>query len=182
MSSRRRRSWIPSAEERAAAGEAGFTLAEVIAAFALLSMLGLVVASGFISGDRSLQRVSDGARRNAELLRLDAVVRSYARRVLTPYWLPAPQVTMGPGALSISYLDGSREEALRVAFRDGVLTVGDGIENVRFDGVRDAKMEIAPARDQGAATLRLTVRLAGADPFIILAGFGGRPFPLVGPP
>jgi hypothetical protein len=67
-------------------------------------------------------------------------------------------------------------------FLDGALTVGDGIENVRFDGVRDAKMEVAPAGERGAAALRLTVRLAGLEPFTVLAALGGRPFPLVGSP
>jgi len=175
MSSRRRTSWTPSAE-------AGFTLAEALAALALLSALGLVVASGFISGERGLRRVSDGARTNAEVLRMDAVVRSYAQRVLTPYWLPAPRASLSGGTLAVSYLDGSAESALWVVFRDGALTVGDGNENVRFTGVRDAKMEIAPARERGCPVLRLSVQLAGLEPFTILAAFGARPFPLAESP
>jgi type II secretory pathway component PulJ len=163
-------------------GETGFALAEVMAALALLSVLGFVVASGFMAGDHGLRRVSDGARKNAELLQLDAAVRAYAQRVLTPYWRSAPQVAFTPGAVAVSYLDGSADAVMRVVFKDGVLTVGDASENVRFDGVQDAKMEIAPARDQGAAVLRLTVRLAGLEPFIILAGFGGRPFPIAASP
>ena len=186
MSSRRRRSWTPSAEGRAGdpgpAADAGFTLAEVLAALALLSALGLVVASGFISGGRGLQRASEATRRNAEILRLDEVVRSCAQRVLTPYWLSAPQASPAPGSLAISYLDGSPGAALRLVFKDGTLTIGDGNENVSFCEVRDAKMEIAPARERGTAVLRLTVFFEGLEPFTILAAFGGKPFPLAAPP
>ncbi len=166
---------MPSAED-------GFTLAEVMAALALLSALGLVVASGFISGDRGLQRVSDGARRNAKLLQMDGAIRAYAQRILTPYWLSAPKARVTPGAVAVSYLDGNPEAEMRVVFQGGTLTVGDGNENVRFDGVRDANMEIAPARERGTAVLRLTVELAGLPPFTILAAFGGRPFPLAASP
>lgn len=175
MSSRRRTSLLP-------ANDAGFTLAEVLAALALLSALALFVAAGFAAGDRGLRRVSDGAHRNAELLELDAVVRSYAWRILTPYWLQRPQSSGSTGTLSISYLDGSEEAALRIVFREGILTVGDGIENVKFDGVQDAQMEIAPAREGGASALRLTVRLGGSKPVIILAALGAKPFPLAEAP
>jgi prepilin-type N-terminal cleavage/methylation domain-containing protein len=175
MSSKRRTSLRP-------ADDAGFTLAEVLAALALLSTLALFVAAGFVTGDRSLRRVSDGAHRNAELLELDSVVRSYAQRILTPYWLQGPRSSRSPGALSISYLDGVEEAALQISFQAGVLTVGDGIENVRFDGIQDAQMEIAPAHERGAAVLRLTVRLGEPQLVTILAALGGKPFPLVEAP
>lgn len=175
MSSRRRTSLPPDRE-------AGFTLAEVLAALALLSSLALVVAAGFVTGDRSLERVRSSARRSAQVLRMDAAVRGWTQRVLTPYWLPSPRCSRSTGALAVFYLDGSEEAALRLSLRDGILTVGDGIENVRFDGVQDAQMEIVPARQRGAPVLRLTVRLAGLQPFTILAALGGRPFPLVGTP
>jgi prepilin-type N-terminal cleavage/methylation domain-containing protein len=175
MSSRRRTSLQP-------ADDAGFTLAEVLAALALLSMLALFVATGFVTGDRSLRRVSDGARRNAELLELDSVVRSYAQRVLTPYWLQGPRSSRSPGTLSISYLDGSEEAAMQISFQAGILTVGDGIENVRFEGIQDAQMEIVPARERGAQVLKLIVRLCGPQPVTVLAALGAKPFPLVEAP
>jgi prepilin-type N-terminal cleavage/methylation domain-containing protein len=175
MSSRRRTS-LPLSND------AGFTLAEVLAALVLLSTIALFLAAGFTTGGRSLRRVADGARRNAELLELDSVVRSYAQRILTPYWLRGPRFEQAPGALTISYLDGSEQASLRIFFRSGTLTVGDGINNVRFDGVEDAQMEIAPARERGAPVLRLTVHLGGPQPLIILAALGGKPFPLVQAP
>ena len=171
---RRRRTSLPPGNEQ------GFTLVEVLVALALLSTLGLFVWAAAASGEKSLRRIVDGIRRYAEILELDAVVRSYAQRVLTPYWLPAPRSEISPGSLSVSYLDGSEEAALQISFRGQTLSVGDGAHNAEFQGVQDARMEITTAPPQGASALKLTVRLGGRQPVTILAALGGRPFPLVG--
>jgi prepilin-type N-terminal cleavage/methylation domain-containing protein len=160
--------------------EEGFTLAEVLVALALLSTLGLFVWAASASGEKSLRRIADGVRRNAEILELDAVVRSYAQRVLTPYWLQGPRSERAPGSLSVSYLDGSEDAALQISFGSQTLTVGDGVHSVEFKGVQDARMEITSATPQGASALKLTVRIGGAQAVTILAALGGRPFPLVG--
>jgi len=160
--------------------EEGFTLVEVLVALALLSTLGLFVWAASASGEKSLRRIADGVRRSAEILELDAVVRSYAQRVLTPYWLQAPRLELSPGSLSVSYLDGSQDTALQISFGGQTLTVGDGVHRVEFKGVQDARMEITSATPQGASALKLTVRIAGPQPVTILAALGCRPFPLVG--
>lgn len=173
MSGRRRTSLRPGNEE-------GFTLVEVLVALALLSTLGLFVWAASATGDRSLRRIADGVRRNAEILELDAVVRAYAQRVLTPYWLKGPRSDRSPETLSVFYLDGSEDAALQISLRSGTLTVGDGIHNVVFQGVQDAQMEITSVPLHEASALKLTVRLGGPEAVTILAALGGRPFPLVG--
>jgi hypothetical protein len=150
-------------------------------ALALLGTLVLVVGAASVSGGRTLEKISSGIRRNAEILRIDSTLRGCAQRIVVPYWLSGPAYEGTDRGLSISWLDGSQAKSLSLSLQNGSLVVDDGSQATSFPGVADARMEIA-SPDQGAApALILTIRLEGADPFKVIASLGAVSFPVVGP-
>lgn len=148
-------------------------------ALALLGTLVLVVWAASFSGGRTLEKVSSGIRRNAEILRMDSTLRGCAQRIVVPYWLSGPELEGTDRSLSISCLDGSPEKSLALALRNGSLVVDDGSQATSFPGVVDARMGVASPGQGAAPALILTIRLKDGDPFKIVASLGGASFPVV---
>ncbi len=161
--------------------ERGFTFPEVLVSLALLGALSLIVFAAFFTGDRTLRKVSAEISRNSELLEISSTLRSFAQRVCLPYWSADPAAAGVKDALSVPYVDGSKDRLLNVSFQNRTLTVGDGIQTVSFADVAEAHVELSSPAQGAAPAVLLTLRLADGDPLRIVAPLGGVPFPLVAP-
>jgi len=160
--------------------DAAFTLVEVLVALALLAALSMVVWATSAAGGRSLRGAVSAVHRSAELLQIDSTVRLEAQRVVSPCWFAAPSAEHSPGELRLAYLDGSPDRCLTLSFEDGVLTVGDGVQNVAFQNVQEVRMDIASSAPGRTPALQLDVRLKGSREVRIVAALGGVPFPSAG--
>ena len=164
------------------ATDQGFTFVEVLVAVALLSTLCLFIWEASARGGTTVGSLITGVRRNGQLVELDAALRSYTQRVVTPYWLSGSVTQQSPEGLTVSYLDGNQKNALRISFHDHALIVSDGVQSLVVDGVQDASADIATPPSNPVPVLVLTVRFKGREPTRIIAGLGGRAFPVVRQP
>ena len=157
--------------------EDGFTQVEVLVALAVLGALSLLVWASSSAAGRTLQRVSRGTAQNAELLRLDSVLRVQAARILTPYWLPRPKTNRATAGLSLFFLDGDESSCLTLSYEQGVLRIMDGKTESRFPGIHEARMEVVPANGACPDSLVVAVQLDGREKVTFVAQLGGVPLP-----
>ncbi len=155
--------------------ERGSTLLEVIIAMVVLSLIGVGAWSAAAVSLRAARRTHAGILAGSRLLRLDDRIRDLAGRVLTPYWMPDPEVTLAGGTMSVSGLDGDPGKTFGLSFQDGVLTVAEGEQSTRWGGFKGAELSPALDKDQHIIGVRLDLQTGPGAHTVIVARFGGTP-------
>jgi prepilin-type N-terminal cleavage/methylation domain-containing protein len=156
------------------ASESGSTLLEVIAAMAILSILGVGAWNAVAVSIRIAGRIHDNAIASARLLTLDDRVRSLMRRVRVPFWA-AQTVETDDGGARVSFLDGDPAKIAALSFKDGILTVGDGASMTQF--TEFAKVDFSPASDAENNVFGIQVSVTTKDgrEVSVVARFGSTP-------
>jgi hypothetical protein len=129
------------------ADEAGFALAEAVAALLVLSVLG-GIALGFASSALgAIGRSGRAARSAAVLLGAEAAIRDAAAEVRIPYWERRAALLVAEGRASAPFFRGDPRSRLELAWEGGSLAVSRG------GGTGDVS-RIAPLRILGVGPLR----------------------------
>ncbi len=155
--------------------ERGSTLLEVIIALLILSLIGIGAWSAASVSLRTARRTHDGILEGSRLLRLDDCIRDLAGRVLTPYWMPDPDVRLDGGRMSVAYLDGDPGKSFGLEFAQGVLTVEGGERPSRFTGFQNVELSPALDADKRIYGVRLDIQTGRGRHTMIIARFGGAP-------
>ena len=155
--------------------EHGFTLLEVLAGLAILSVLGIGVWSGVAAALRAISRYHDTALACARLLQLDDRFREAAGRVRVPWWLPGPTVSESDGGYSIPFLDGLPDKLLSIQLVNGALYVTDGAYVSVFPGITAARVSFALDENSDSYGAALEIDMAGIGHAVIVARWGGTP-------
>jgi hypothetical protein len=155
--------------------EGGSTLLEVIAAMAIISILGIGAWNAVSASLRIAGRIHDNAIASERLLVLDDRVRGLAGRIRAPFWAARQAVEADAGSMSVSFLDGNPEKKMSLSFQGGILSVDDGSAVTRFTGFTEA--DFSPATDDGNNVFGITVNVRTKDGkrLAITARFGSMP-------
>jgi type II secretory pathway pseudopilin PulG len=162
--------------------ERGSTLLEVIVALLVLSLIGIGAWSAASVSLRTARRTHDGILTGSRLLQLDDRTRDLAGRVLTPFWMTDPEVTLDGTKMSVAYLDGDPGKSFSLEFSDGVLTLTDGDQPTRFGGFQGVEMAPALDADKHIIGVRLDLQTGPGRRTTIIARFGGTPMRTLPPP
>jgi type II secretory pathway pseudopilin PulG len=162
--------------------ERGSTLLEVIIAILILSLIGIGAWSAASVSLRTARRTHDGILTGSRLLALDDRTRDLAGRVLTPYWMADPEVTLDGSKMSVAYLDGDPGKSFGLEFTNGVLTLTDGDQFTRFAGFQSVEMTPALDADKHIIGVRLDLQSGPGRRTAIIARFGGTPIRTLPPP
>jgi len=154
---------------------------ELMAALLLLSALGVAVWSALTGGQTLLGRSIRTAVGTVRLLQMELHLRRTALRVQTPFWAADSGVELTRQGLRVPWLDGEPAGALCLDWGQGRLTVRTGPEDpgVVFGPFAGLECGVFGSGSGEAAGLKVTVRVGGDrdPPLVILAAFGGTPFP-----
>lgn len=168
-------------------GDSGSTFVEVLAALAVLSVIGAVLwFSGGTAAD-GLQRAVRVRRVAVETLRFQRSLSRYAERVRPPYWMGecfAEGIDGLDQQIRVAYLDRREAAWLEVAngSRGLFIETSDG-DSLRFPRLRAS--EIFLLSEAGVAygiAVLVSPESAEADAIPVVAGFGATTVPSAGAP
>jgi hypothetical protein len=151
-------------------------------ALLLFSALGIAVWSGLASGQNLVRRSIRTSVGTARLLQLELYLRKTALRVRTPYWAAGPGAEATAGGLRVPWLDGDSKDVLIVEWQDGLLRIrpGEGEAGMAFGPFPN--LECAIYKDDSGRSAGIEVSLVAEEgqeqPLVVLAPFGGSPFPV----
>ena len=153
--------------------EDGFTVLEVLAGLAILSLLGLGVWSGAASSLRTASRVRAAMLANARLLQLDDRLREAVGRIVPPWWCDGPEIRESEGSWRVPLVGGDPAKFLVIECANGVVSIDDGDYVSRFPGFTSLRLAPAWEGKGGLRGLTIEVFATGIGAFSISARFGG---------
>jgi prepilin-type N-terminal cleavage/methylation domain-containing protein len=101
--------------------EDGFTFMEVIAAMAIMSILGVTVWMGFAAAVNLIQSVPVSVELVQSYMVLDTIVREYISRVKPPFWQPELDYYMDSTSVIYPFYEGVEEQFLQIEYLDNHL-------------------------------------------------------------
>jgi prepilin-type N-terminal cleavage/methylation domain-containing protein len=155
--------------------EDGWTLMEVLVAMAVLSLLALGAWNAAAVSLRLASGIRERTLEASRLLELDDRLRALASRVRTPYWAGGHGVSLADGGCRVAWLDGDPQKGLLMAFRDGVLTVGDGETAASYPGFRRAAFLSALDAEGRPYGVSVDLETEGGRALAVTGRFGGAP-------
>lgn len=155
-------------------GEEGFTLVEVLAGLAAISLLAVGVWSAAAAAFRGVERARDTASASVEALRLDDRFRACVGRVRPPWWAAEPAIVSDGDGWRIPFLDGRADASLAVRWADGVLAIDDGATTTRHGGCRAAALSPVLDPAGNAFGVRLVHESGALGSLEMIARFGGH--------
>jgi prepilin-type N-terminal cleavage/methylation domain-containing protein len=155
-------------------GEEGFTLVEVLAGLAAISVLAVGVWGAAAAAFRGVERARDTASASVGVLRLDDRFRACVGRVRPPWWAVEPAIVSDGDGWRICFLDGDARASLAVRRSDGVLTIDDGATTTRHEGCRS--VDLSPVLDRAGHALgvKLALESDALGRLEMIARFGGQ--------
>ena len=147
--------WQCESSKTSCHGSPGFTLVEVLAALALLAVVGAAGTRAMAGGLRAAARYLEEARWNRTVLLFDRQVRRGIAELPAAFWAPPPRIVREPDGAVVLEERAEGGRALRFAQRDGSLEVTTPETTVRFRGVLSATMEELRASDGRVAGVRI---------------------------
>ncbi len=123
--------------------EAGFTLAEALAALAIFSFLTIIIAVSFSTALKSENRTSNHLRGGIALLRIDDILRQRISRIRTPWFHPPASPESGMDAIRLNWLDGIEDKTLSIEWlpEESLLKIDDGENQFSFPRITDVLFE-----------------------------------------
>jgi hypothetical protein len=150
-------------------------------ALLLFSALGIAVWSALAGGQNLVARSIRMAAGTSRLLQMELYLRRTAALVQTPFWLPGPGAEEAAGSLRAPWLNGDPAQALLLSWKEGRLQVRtrEGEAGAVFGPFASVQCGVYSDGPDGASGLRVSVLVETGDtePLVILAPFGGSPFP-----
>jgi len=170
--------------------ERGFTMAEAVAAIAVISIIGGLLAVFSSVGLRAIERTRGAATAAANLLEAETTLRDAAALVRIPYWERKPELRFASGKASIPYFRGDPESRLELDWDGRSLLVAEpSVEEPPPDGLRvaqEAKLSVEVLRvgpllaPSGEARGLLFELAAGGRRCAVAARFGQAPLGMGG--
>jgi hypothetical protein len=157
--------------------EGGFTLIEVLFTIFLLSVLGLVIVSAIITGQRLYEKNQKAIESSFSLLQLDSFLRKYASRIIPPFWVLPDSLSFDCLPCEIPYYNGDPNKALAILFEEGMLKIKLPEEEYEpaFGPYEDVKIGPALNQEDDLVGLEVILTLKNKEEITITARFGGFP-------
>ena len=157
----------------------GFTFIEILVSMFAMSLLGIVLWSGFLNAQGLVRRAFRTASESIRTLQLDDALMLLASRVRIPYWESASGARSDSTTLRVPWLDGERTNILVLEKQDGRLAIrveksGDSTYLTTFSGQVN---EVSDATTRSAIRIDLSSNVDG-ESLVLLAGFGSNPWPV----
>lgn len=152
----------------------GFTLVEVVAALALLTVLSVVGVSAVQIAIHGLARSLEEARWNTTVLLFDRIVRRGIDELPSAFWAPHPKVRREGDDVFI--VDGSKSgcEVMRFSLRGGILSVATRAATVPFHDITAVSVETVRASDGREGGIRIELVTQSQRQSFLVAWKGQR--------
>lgn len=151
----------------------GFTLVEVVAALALLTVLMAVGVSAIQNAMGGLARDLEEARWNSAVLLFDRTVRSAIDELPPAFWAPPPQVHREGEDVLVVESSQSAREVMCFSYRGELLTVATRATTVLFHDITAISVEPVRASDGREGGLRIEL-VAGSHRQDFLVAWKGQ--------
>ncbi len=157
----------------------GFTLVEVLAAVAIMAVLGAVGASMITTAARAIATTTSAARWNTTLLQLDDALRQAIDGFAPAYWAAPPRVlTTGHGYRVEQTADGATQY-VQLSRSDGPpdarrLIISDGNRTFMFSDIDSFAVEAVRNSAARIGGIAVTVSRNGRTAKLIVAWKGQR--------
>ncbi len=154
--------------------EDGSTTLEVIAALAILAVIGAASYSVTVAGLHASEPTRRAASYASRLVQTDDALRRFVGRIRIPYWVRDVTLETGNGVYRLPYYEGTGPLTLEMANGGDALSIASSSEHVTIDGVRLESVKPLPESSQRIRAVMVMYRIAGKE-YRTIASFGSIP-------